>query len=326
MLFAAFAVWGSLFPFDFHAEPWGDAVARFWSPLAVPVSRWSLSDFVSNVLLFVPIGLFATAALARRVVPRAPFRAAVVPLVPVAQPFRAASVIAGRPEGLRYRSLLAIARRREGLRYRSLIVIAGSIALSTAIELAQAFVSWRTPSVVDVGAETLGAACGVVLCVAIHGRLDALVSRGATIVRRSPAGERVLLAYCAIFAVAWLVPADFTLRPNEIADKYAHKRLLLPFTPSPDAVTMEGLTLIAAAAMPIGVTATLCGCAGVGRRSLASAALLAMTFLIALEAAQIFVFSRTTDGTAMIVAIVAASAAAALAGSAGRRRPIAAAG
>ena len=275
-VFIAFAVWGSLFPFDFHSVSWRDAVASFWSPLQIPVSRWSVSDFVSNVLLFVPIGMFAGGAC-RAGAGRAPGSWAMVP------------------------------------------VIFTSLMLSISLELAQAFVPWRTSSVVDVAAETIGAAGGVVLWSVIRRPLDALVASAVSLVRRSPPAERVLLAYCALFAVAWLVPADFTLRPNEIADKYFHKRLLLPFTPSPDAATARDLTVIGAAALPIGVTATLCGCGGAARRSIVSAALIATTFLIGLEAAQIFVFSRTTDGTAFAVAGAAAVAAVMLAGVAGRR-------
>ena len=291
LLFIAFAVWGSLFPFDFHRVPWRDAVASFWSTSYIPVAHWSVSDFVSNVLLFVPIGLFGVASL---------------PSSHVAQPFRAAPATTGRPEGLRYVG-------------RIVFVVTASMVLSTSIELAQAFVPWRTPSVVDVAAETIGAACGVVLWAVLHQPLDAMAAAAVSLVRRSPLLERLLLAYCALFAVAWLVPADFTLRPNEIADKYVHKRLLLPFTPSPDAATGRDLTMIGAAALPIGVTATLCGCGGAGRRSLVNATLIATTFLVGLEAAQVFVFSRTTDGTALVVAGAAAAAAAMAAGVAGRR-------
>jgi len=47
--------------------------------------------------------------------------------------------------------------------------------------------------------------------------------------------------------------------------------------------------------------------------------LIATTFLVGLEAAQVFVFSRTTDGTALVVAGAAAAAAAMAAGVAGGR-------
>jgi glycopeptide antibiotics resistance protein len=293
VLSVAFAAWGSLFPFDFHAVPWSAAAARFLAEWAVPVSRWSMTDLVSNVLLFVPIGLFALAALESRAAVRH------------GQP----TVIAGPPR----------VRLRAGA-----IVIGAAIALSGAIEFGQAYVSWRTPSIVDVGAEAVGAACGVVVWCVFAARFDAAVAAAARIVSRSPIGERVLLAYCVIFAAAWLVPADFTLRPNEIADKYVHKRLLLPFMPSPDAASVRDLTAIGAAAVPVGVTATLCGWGGVARRSVWSAALMATAFLAALEVAQVFVFSRTTDATTWVVASGAAAAAAALVAVAGGR-PIAAA-
>ena len=290
LLFIAFAVWGSLCPFDFRHVPWRDAVASFWSTWYVPVARWSVSDFVSNVLLFVPIGLFATATFATR-----------------------SDVGAGCQPDLR-----ALDGRAD-VGGGGASVLFGSLILSTVLELAQAFVPWRTPSVVDVVAESFGAACGIVVWMLFHARLDAVAAAAVSVVRRSSFLERVLLAYCALFAVAWLVPADFTLRPNEIADNYVHKRLLLPFTPSPDAATGRDLTMIGAAALPIGVTATLCGCAGAGRRSLITATLIATTFLVGLEAAQIFVFSRATDGTAVLVAGAAAAAAAMVSGVAGRR-------
>ncbi|HKB12961.1 MAG TPA: VanZ family protein [Vicinamibacterales bacterium] len=291
----AFAVWGSLFPFDFIAVSWDDALARFWSPWHVPMARWSISDFVSNVLLFVPIGLFGIAAL-------------------VAQSDGARSLQASVG-----RSAKAFALRR------LLIALGASLMLSTAIELAQAFVAWRTPSVVDVGAETVGALGGMVMWLVMEDTLTALIEAAASVVRRSPVRERLLLAYCALFAAAWLVPADFTLRPNEIADKFAHKRLLLPFMPSPDASTAGDLTLIGAAAIPIGVASVWCGYGGLARRPVSTAALIATTFLIGLEAAQVFVFSRVTDATALFVASGAAAAGALLASATGTR-PVAAAG
>src|SRR5262249_34695427 len=153
------AIWGSLFPFDFHAVPWRDAVASFWEPWTVPVSRWSVSDFVSNVLLFVPIGLFAMGALDRR---------------------------AGAERGVRGLSQggAAAGRADAFALQRVAIALAGSIVLSTSIELAQAFVSWRTPSVVDVGAETLGAACGVAMWAIAGQALDRAVMAATSIVGR----------------------------------------------------------------------------------------------------------------------------------------------
>jgi hypothetical protein len=122
-------------------------------------------------------------------------------------------------------------------------------------------------------------------------------------VRRSTFAERVLLACCAAFAVAWLLPADFTLRPAEIGDKYEHQRLLLPWMPSPDAATPGALGAIALAAVPLGLAAVVCGCGGRSRRSAASGGLMAAMGLVVLEALQIPVFSRTTDANELLAAI-----------------------
>jgi len=64
--FAVFAVYGSLVPLEL--EP--TSVAAAWSKIThagfVPLSESSKTDLISNVLLFVPIGLCATAAIPYR--------------------------------------------------------------------------------------------------------------------------------------------------------------------------------------------------------------------------------------------------------------------
>ena len=144
------------------------------------------------------------------------------------------------------------------------------------------------------------------------------------VVRRSTVAERVLLACCAVFAVAWLLPADFTLRPGEIADKYQHKRLLLPWMPSPDAASPGELAAIAAAAVPIGLAAVaLRRHRHTARRSAASGALIAAIGLVALEVIQVPVFSRTTDANELLAAL-GGSTAGAIGGygaRSGRRSP-----
>jgi len=251
--FVAYAVWGSLFPFDFHAVPLPDAAALFWTRWASDAGPWSLTDLLSNVLLFLPIGLLLSAAIRGRTAP--------------------------------------------------LLTIASAAGLSVVIEFAQAFVSWRTPSIVDVAAEVIGAACGVVIWRLMSAEIDRVLRTVLGVVRRSTVAERVLLACCAVFAVAWLLPADFTLRPGEIADKYEHKRLLLPWMPSPDAATPGELAAIAAAAVPVGLAAVVCGGTGTRRRSAASGALIAASGLIALGAIQVPVFSRTTDANELLAAL-----------------------
>jgi VanZ family protein len=267
-MFVAFAVWGSLFPFRFEPRTWDDVAWLFWLPWDRGPSTWSISDLASNVLLFIPIGLFLTAAL-------------------------------DSVEGRAKRPLTVPA-----------IVVGFAAVLSVSLELCQAFIPYRTSSFVDVLAESAGAAAGVCLWRARTEALDRKLSDAIVSVTQASLPCRLLLAYCALFAVAWLLPLDFTLRPREIADKYQHQRLLLPFEPSPDAATGLELGASLAAGLPIGVASVLCSCAS-GRRSIASGLALAVPALVVLEAVQVTVFSRTTDTTSLLALMAGAAAGAA---------------
>jgi VanZ family protein len=254
--FVLFAIWGSLFPFNFQPAALDAVAARFSSAW---IADWSLTDLISNVLLFVPIGLLLTATVAN-----------------------------GRPHRIAAAAAAALT---------------GSIALSATIEVVQALVPSRTPSIIDIAAEVCGAGAGAALWRWLGTEIDALSTAAIGMIRRSTRTERSLLLYCLVFAVAWLVPADFTLRPAEIGDKYVHQRLLLPFTPSPDAATRTALGLTIAAAMPLGIAAMLCGCAPGTRRTVATGTAIAAASLVVLEVGQITVFSRTTDGASLLAAL-----------------------
>jgi glycopeptide antibiotics resistance protein len=266
-LFVAFAVWGSLFPFDVRPLPATDALTMFWSAWAGGPASWSRSDFASNVLLFIPIGLFTCATL------------------DTSWPHRRA--------------------------WSVLAVLVMAVLLSSFLEFAQALVPSRTSSIVDVLAETFGVAAGVVMWRVASKPIDASLAVAVWVVGRASYLDRILLAYCALFSLAWLLPFDFTIRPNEIADKFEHQRLLLPFTPSPDAISPAMLMLTSAAAIPIGMVALRL--AARTRHPMASAMLVVVPALLALEAGQVLVFSRTTDGTALVTAIAGVLVGAAIA-------------
>ncbi|MFA5911167.1 MAG: VanZ family protein [Vicinamibacterales bacterium] len=253
----AFAVWGSLFPFDYRPVSFAEAIDWFLVLGGPRQAELSLSDAFSNFLLFVPVGLFVAASLERRWTPR----------------------------------------------HSAALVIAGGTLLSIAVEFAQAFVLWRTPSTIDVVAEAAGTIAGLAAWRMAAADLDAAARSATEAWHRASAGERLLLVYCGLFAFAWLLPLDFTLRPNEIADKYLHKRLLLPFVPSPDAATVTELQLLTAAAVPLGWAGAICGCSPDSLRSPARACHIAMFALITLALAQVAVFSRTTDFTTLLAAL-----------------------
>lgn len=252
--FVAFATWGSWFPFVFRPLPLSVAVEWLW--WSVRPAQLSLSDALSNLLLFVPIGVFA------------------------------ASVI-GRSGRLR----------------DSMWVIALGVALSIVLEIGQLLVPWRIPSVLDVAFETAGLVMGVIMRRVAASELDALTCKVITAWRRAAPVERSLWAYVGIFAIAWLMPFDFTLRPAEIADKYEHKRLLLPWMPSPDAATALEWWLTGAAAVPLGWAIVLWTSSTGWRRPVPAAIAHSLVLLVALTLLQVTVFSRTTDTTLTFVAI-----------------------
>lgn len=180
------------------------------------------------------------------------------------------------------------------------VVFGAGVLLSFTIEAGQAFVPWRVSSVVDVLAESCGTAIGIRGRVIARGPCDRFVASWSAWVEQASPAQRVLLVYCAGFAIAWLLPLDLTLRPGEIADKYFHKRLLLPLTPSPDAASARELAGAFVAAIPLGVAAAWRDPAGTVRRSLAGALAVAIPAVCILHTMQIFVFSRTTDGTMLL--------------------------
>ena len=65
-VFLGFAIYGSFVPFRLTRVPLGEALARFPPFDPATLGRGSGSDFVANVLLFVPIGFALAGALADR--------------------------------------------------------------------------------------------------------------------------------------------------------------------------------------------------------------------------------------------------------------------
>ena len=82
LLAAAFAVYGSLVPLHVRHVPLTDAIAEFRAVEYIPFADASKTDFLSNVVLFLPIGFLVTGAIASG--RRRSLVAALVPLVTVA--------------------------------------------------------------------------------------------------------------------------------------------------------------------------------------------------------------------------------------------------
>lgn len=257
--FIALAIWGSWFPFVVEPiSPERVAVMLRWS---IAPAQFSLSDALSNLLLFIPIGVFIAPVIGRG--------AGLLPLI---------------------------------------VTIAAGAALSFVLELGQLLVPHRIPSAIDIAAETAGLITGAALWQIAAAELDAVTERAIGAWRRATLFERVLCVYTTAFAAWWLLPFDFTLRPDEIADKFFHERLLLPWMRSIEQAPARSLWAALAGGIPIGWAAVLVTAHGRYRRSIPIAATDAAAFLLLLTILQATVFSRRTDTRLMLYAFAGAAA------------------
>ena len=123
-------------------------------------------------------------------------------------------------------------------------------ALSVAIEFGQIFVDGRTPSWNDVVAESLGGALGALLWVIVG---SAVVEWMAGIFRSESERDRVyriLGAYVGVWAILGLLPLDFTVRLEELGEKFRAGRIVLEPFPSGWTLRDTGGTLLMA--IPVG--------------------------------------------------------------------------
>jgi len=55
-------VYGSLLPLEFRGQPWSDVLRPFLQPLLTVAQHRSMTDWVTNIAIFLPLGYFWTAA------------------------------------------------------------------------------------------------------------------------------------------------------------------------------------------------------------------------------------------------------------------------
>jgi VanZ family protein len=162
----------------FRPIPFLIAVRQFLAALRGPITIDSNTDFVTNVLLAVPLGYFAIAAL-----------------------------VTDRPGVIRRSAAAAIA-------------LLCCFVVSIGAEFAQLFFQGRTASVSDVVAQCGGAVMGVAFWALAGDRVTQWL-RDLLAERARPAlAERLLLAYCVLFAVSQVMPLDLTLSLGQLAQKY----------------------------------------------------------------------------------------------------------
>lgn len=253
------AIYGSLVPLRYTPLQFDEAVRRFRAIPYFSLSIHSRSDWVANLLLFLPLSF------------------------------------------LWLGTLLANRRGRLRAAAAALFVLAASCVLSVAIEFTQLWFPPRTVSQNDLYAESIGAALGV-------GAWLVLGQRFVTWSRRylSGSAERqfawLLEAYVLGLVVYSLLPFDVTIRPAEVWEKFkSGKVILTPFSVGSlrsllfdwgvDIITFApaGMLFAAWRTAPGEQTRSLWTCLAIG-----------LVFTTAIEAAQLFIFSRYTDVTDIV--------------------------
>ncbi len=179
-------------------------------------------------------------------------------------------------------------------------VLIGAALLTTGIEFTQQFFPPRTVSLNDIIAETLGALIGIGLW----------WWRGPHIARwledfyrqHDGTAERLLWIYLVLLVGYNLLPLDLTISPEELHDKWREgKLILIPFTALPEGLITASYHLATDIVIWIPISLLLCLS---GKRSSLHAWAWTVGAAIALEAAQLMVYSRVTDTTDIISGVI----------------------
>ncbi len=173
--------------------------------------------------------------------------------------------------------------------------------LSVAVEFSQVFFPPRDPSWTDVVAQWIGSAAGLLLFVAFGTRVRQQhlgISQARGLGERS---HRWLGIYLFLLLAYNLMPLDLSVSPVELGRQWRDGRvLLLPFVNAnlADAQWWYDLLSDVALWVPVGLMWCLDG----RQRSMGQVLRLGLFCAAALELAQLFVLSRVTDSTDVLLA------------------------
>jgi len=210
-------------------------------------------------------------------------------------------------------------------------ITGASLAVSVAIEAAQAFAPGRTPSLADIAAQAVGTAVGLVGWRLLAGEVRFWSARVG-------AGDfgavRLMLGlYSAVRLLLMLLPLDVTVDPGTLAGRVRNGLIVVNPLRS-TVLAWEALPSAIAdlvMAVPVGACAALIGVPRGSRRAAVPAFLLGASAFAAAELAQVFIQSRTADivdlavavaGVALGVAMVASLAGASTPAAAADRRTL----
>jgi len=182
----------------------------------------------------------------------------------------------------------------------SLLVFIACVGLSVTIEFVQFFFPPRTVSLNDIIAEGIGAGSGILLWWLAGPEFVALFQRWSSLKDQRSLSGRILFLYMIALFIYNLLPLDLTLSPVEIYHKWKQGRVnLLPFSYAFElpAQALYGLLTDLLIWVPVGFLWRLCSL-----RPMRTIWLFVMIAAGVLEFLQLFVFTRVTDITDIIMA------------------------
>jgi VanZ family protein len=216
-----------------------------------------------------------------------------------------ANVMLGIPLGFALLGLVCADRRvaRWRAAFVGLMLLPGCAAFSAAVEFAQLYTLDRTCAGSDVLAQTVGAACGMVLWIGcgqwLTGQVRQAVSGQGTAVR-------FLIVYVLLLGFIEALPLDLSASP---ADAYRKLRRAnpIPFHEfaalTGDAVSTRIATLLQLAGLYLPVGLLLAQLPGQfrAREAFGRVLLLSLGLALGMELGQVLVQSRTTSATDVVV-------------------------
>lgn len=267
VFFTVIAVYGSWVPLHFRPLDFDAAVRRFQEIPFLQLGVDSRADFVANILLFVPITFCWVGAL-------------------------------------------ALDRKSPPLRWAAAaVVVLAAAAFSVVLEFSQLWFPGRTVSQNDIFAETVGGLIGAVLWILTGDRLVAWLRTVSNSREAQSRFSHLLTFYVVGLLIYMVLPLDLTIRPAEIWREVRDGKLeLTPSLPSRlDFDTVFGLLRDVLIWFPVGMWAVV-WMTPRGRtcRSLLGAVLVSGGLLVATEAAQLFVYSRYSSTSDVVLGMIGA--------------------
>lgn len=183
----------------------------------------------------------------------------------------------------------------------SVLVFLAAAVFSFAVEFTQIYFSQRTPSKNDLFAQALGTLGGILVWWALGSRVAAWL--GAWIADRGESGpwQRLLRVYVVALFGYNLLPLDLTINPVEIYHKFSAGRVVwLPFSGLP----ADGVQAFYETVTDIVIWIPVAALWRAGGLSAGSALRRTVALAFVLECLQVFVYSRVSDVTDVLSALL----------------------